>query len=327
MAIPATPKIVSPDQYYVEKFNELAGCFDVYVGMAVPHPGEIRQYTGAIAPDGWAICDGAALNQAVYPDLFSVLGARYGVGGAGTFRLPTLAGHRPAGAVVGSIQAGDVFTAHLPGDVAASYAAIAGDGVDQVAAGLCAAIQASAGYSGQAFTATVSANEVTLTAKLPGVGFDIELSTATAPILTAVAANVLAVAQVDLITIGGVIDSGDVFTAHLPGGVDAGYTATAGGNSYGVAISLCAAIVASAGYSGQAFTATVDAGVISLTAKIPGVGFSVSASAVNGGADNTQSCVASTYIANFGGVAQVSAITIDPVKCSSWPAVVFIIKL
>ena len=47
----------------------------------------------AAAPDGWLLCNGAAVSRATYADLFNLIGTDYGVGNANTtFNLPDLRG-------------------------------------------------------------------------------------------------------------------------------------------------------------------------------------------------------------------------------------------
>lgn len=54
--------------------------------------------TGCIAhfhsvPDGWLLCNGAAVSRTTYANLFAVIGTKYGTGdGSTTFNLPNLAG-------------------------------------------------------------------------------------------------------------------------------------------------------------------------------------------------------------------------------------------
>ena len=54
--------------------------------------------TGCIAhfhtvPDGWLLCNGAAVSRTTYANLFAVIGTKYGTGdGSATFNLPNLAG-------------------------------------------------------------------------------------------------------------------------------------------------------------------------------------------------------------------------------------------
>ncbi len=62
--------------------------------MSDQYVGEIKMFTGAFAPRDWAQCDGAALSQTDYSELFSVIGTTYG-GDATTFNLPDLRGRVP----------------------------------------------------------------------------------------------------------------------------------------------------------------------------------------------------------------------------------------
>ena len=60
--------------------------------------GEVRIYGGATAPDGWLLCNGAAISRAVYADLFAVVGTTFGAGnGSTTFNIPDLQDRFPIG--------------------------------------------------------------------------------------------------------------------------------------------------------------------------------------------------------------------------------------
>lgn len=54
--------------------------------------GELIAAAFGVTPHGWALCDGALLNIADYPDLFQLLGTAYGGDGTTTFALPDLRG-------------------------------------------------------------------------------------------------------------------------------------------------------------------------------------------------------------------------------------------
>lgn len=54
--------------------------------------GEIRQFAGPNAPDGWLFCNGQTLKVVENTALFSVLGTHYGGDGKETFALPDLRG-------------------------------------------------------------------------------------------------------------------------------------------------------------------------------------------------------------------------------------------
>ncbi len=60
--------------------------------------GTIVAFAGDTSPEGWLICDGAAVNRTTYSDLFALVSTKYGVGnGSTTFNLPDLRGRFPLG--------------------------------------------------------------------------------------------------------------------------------------------------------------------------------------------------------------------------------------
>jgi len=55
--------------------------------------GTVMAYMGTTAPDGWMLCNGAAISRSVYSALFSVIGVASGSGnGTSTFNVPDLRG-------------------------------------------------------------------------------------------------------------------------------------------------------------------------------------------------------------------------------------------
>ena len=60
--------------------------------MANPFLGEIRAFSFAFAPHGWALCNGQLLPISQNTALFSLLGITYGGNGIQTFALPNLQG-------------------------------------------------------------------------------------------------------------------------------------------------------------------------------------------------------------------------------------------
>jgi microcystin-dependent protein len=70
-------------------------------GMGAPSSlvGEVKMWLGDTAPAGFFLCQGQSLPRADYPDLFDVLGTRYGEGSdpGTTFALPNLQGKVPVG--------------------------------------------------------------------------------------------------------------------------------------------------------------------------------------------------------------------------------------
>ncbi|MDE0608615.1 MAG: tail fiber protein [Anaerolineaceae bacterium] len=60
--------------------------------------GAVLAWAGSAAPDGWKLCDGAAISRTGFEDLFSVIGETFGAGdGSTTFDLPDLRGRFPLG--------------------------------------------------------------------------------------------------------------------------------------------------------------------------------------------------------------------------------------
>ena len=60
--------------------------------------GAIKPWTKATAPDGYLLCDGAAVSRTTFADLFAVIGTTYGVGdNSTTFNVPNLQGKMPQG--------------------------------------------------------------------------------------------------------------------------------------------------------------------------------------------------------------------------------------
>lgn len=57
-----------------------------------PFIGEIRQFAGNFAPQGWAFCNGQLLPISGYEALFSLIGTTYGGDGQTTFALPDIRG-------------------------------------------------------------------------------------------------------------------------------------------------------------------------------------------------------------------------------------------
>ena len=66
---------------------------DSQIAAGVP-PGALWDYAGNTIPTGWLICDGSAVSQTTYANLFAAIGGTYNTGGepAGTFRVPDLRG-------------------------------------------------------------------------------------------------------------------------------------------------------------------------------------------------------------------------------------------
>ena len=60
--------------------------------------GAIKPWTKATAPDGYLLCDGAAVSRTTFADLFAVISTTYGAGDSSTtFNVPNLQGKMPQG--------------------------------------------------------------------------------------------------------------------------------------------------------------------------------------------------------------------------------------
>jgi len=60
--------------------------------------GAIKPWTKTTAPDGYLLCNGAAVSRTTYADLFAVISTTYGSGdGSTTFNVPQLQGKMPQG--------------------------------------------------------------------------------------------------------------------------------------------------------------------------------------------------------------------------------------
>lgn len=61
--------------------------------------GNIIAFSGVDIPDGYLVCNGAAVSRSYYDELFSVIGTTYGSGdGVSTFNIPNLSGKVGIGA-------------------------------------------------------------------------------------------------------------------------------------------------------------------------------------------------------------------------------------
>lgn len=106
---------------------------------------------------------------------------------------------------------------------------------------------------------------------------------------TASTTGVIPVVQINTLTIGGTVDTGDVFTATLPTVGAVSYTVLSSDTTTSmIANGLRTAIVASSGYGSQAFTAATSTNTIIFTAKVAGTGFTQTSSATNRAATGQQ---------------------------------------
>lgn len=90
--------------------------------LSIAPTGTVLPFAGSVAPEGWAICNGAALNRTTYQKLFAVISTNYGIGdGINTFNLPDMQGVFPRGAGTNNTSNYGGVSGHTPngGTVAA----------------------------------------------------------------------------------------------------------------------------------------------------------------------------------------------------------------
>ena len=64
-----------------EKMNFFSNCLPV---------GVILPFAGDIPPEGFLICNGSSISRQLYPNLFNVIGTKYGSENQEFFNLPNL---------------------------------------------------------------------------------------------------------------------------------------------------------------------------------------------------------------------------------------------
>jgi microcystin-dependent protein len=68
------------------------------ITMAEPYVGQVILFAGQKAPQDWHACDGTLLAIQTYPQLYALIGTRFGGDGVNTFALPDLRGRIAVGA-------------------------------------------------------------------------------------------------------------------------------------------------------------------------------------------------------------------------------------
>lgn len=108
---------IQPTEFYlVEELN------NNFVGDMWMPTGSVIPYAGESAPDGWLLCDGAAVSRTTYAALFAVIGTTFGSGdGSTTFNLPDLRGRVAVGvtsdANLGQTEGATSYTADTAGHI------------------------------------------------------------------------------------------------------------------------------------------------------------------------------------------------------------------
>jgi len=88
------------DRWVEDNIGELDRRITVLSGLPA---GGILDWAGPTAPDGFLLCDGAAVSRATYGNLFSAIGTTWGIGdGSSTFNVPDLRGRAAIGSGTGT---------------------------------------------------------------------------------------------------------------------------------------------------------------------------------------------------------------------------------
>lgn len=99
------------------KAGEYNGDADKTINITVSEgaqPGDYKMIAGATIPDGWLLCNGAAVSRTTYSKLFAAIGTKYGSGnGSTTFNLPNFNGRHVLGTTSTS-DLGSYVSAGLP---------------------------------------------------------------------------------------------------------------------------------------------------------------------------------------------------------------------
>lgn len=114
------------------KVGEYNGDVDQVIDITVSEgaqPGDYKMIAGNTIPDGWLLCNGAAVSRTTYAELFAAIGTRYGSGnGSTTFNLPNFNGRHVLG-TTNTGNLGSYVSAGLP-DISGSFG-ITGNDADR----------------------------------------------------------------------------------------------------------------------------------------------------------------------------------------------------
>jgi microcystin-dependent protein len=100
-------KLTSKIFAHLQLYNEND---DKWVFIKPPTVGDIKYSIHETDHSGWLICDGRSLSRADYPELFDLIGTKYGSASGTTFNLPDCRGR-----VLGAVGAGSGLTARSAG--------------------------------------------------------------------------------------------------------------------------------------------------------------------------------------------------------------------
>jgi microcystin-dependent protein len=94
-SLPSTPQNIPgllPFCFYNDGVSSNLMYFNGSSWVFSTPPGTVQAYVGAVAPEGWAICDGESYGREAYSSLFAVIGTTYGSDAPNTFKVPNYQG-------------------------------------------------------------------------------------------------------------------------------------------------------------------------------------------------------------------------------------------
>lgn len=154
--------------------------------------GMVAAYGGTGQPTNWLLCQGQAVSQTTYTELYAVVQDRFSQGmaapPAGTFRVPNMQGRFPVGSNVGSPSGGigGYWSGGGVGEVAGSYDPVMPvhnhpvpdhlHWVDLWSGGVSATHQHQAAYEFDFFV-TGFANQIALNRGSPSIGYYLQHNT------------------------------------------------------------------------------------------------------------------------------------------------------
>ena len=98
--------------------------------------GTVLPFAGAVAPDGWALCDGTTVSRTDYAELYMAIGDAWGNGdGSTTFHLPDLRGRFMRGVDAGAgrdADSGARTPSNTGGNSADAVGSVQGDAMQRI---------------------------------------------------------------------------------------------------------------------------------------------------------------------------------------------------
>ena len=78
-------------KYFTSPTTTIKELYNYNINLPTPPTGAILTNSTGITPDGYLLCNGAAISRTTYAELFTVIGTLYGEGdGVTTFNIPNI---------------------------------------------------------------------------------------------------------------------------------------------------------------------------------------------------------------------------------------------